>query len=258
MDFLEELAHSWGKSPEQKKREKEYNAEYYKKNKERWKDAKTGNVIPKNLKYLEEYIKDAPKTGSYAYLPKGVYPKTKEEEYEWTDAGFSYDENKGVWKWTPTTEKRRNVVSGRLAEAYAENEKLKNATALRNRMSFESSQSHAVDEKARLEKAKKRAAAYERGQNEKARLNEAKKQYDKREWTQTVKRRSEEYIRKKPYLDSLAASKAEQNVSAAKKARKFIDGYVEYTASSMKANSKKIKPAVSQGVQFIKDFFGWG
>lgn len=32
-DFLE---HSWGKSPEQKAREKEYNAEYYRKNKEKW------------------------------------------------------------------------------------------------------------------------------------------------------------------------------------------------------------------------------
>ena len=37
-DFLEEtLEHSWGKSPEQKAREKEYNAEYYRKNKDKWK-----------------------------------------------------------------------------------------------------------------------------------------------------------------------------------------------------------------------------
>lgn len=35
-DFLAELSHSWGKSPEQKKRESEYNAEYYKKHKEKW------------------------------------------------------------------------------------------------------------------------------------------------------------------------------------------------------------------------------
>lgn len=37
-DFLAELSHSWGKSPEQKKRESEYNAEYYKKHKEKWQD----------------------------------------------------------------------------------------------------------------------------------------------------------------------------------------------------------------------------
>lgn len=37
-DFLAELSHSWGKSPEQKKRESEYNAEYYKKHKDKWQD----------------------------------------------------------------------------------------------------------------------------------------------------------------------------------------------------------------------------
>lgn len=35
-DFLESLQHSWGKSPKQKAREKEYNAEYYRKHKEKW------------------------------------------------------------------------------------------------------------------------------------------------------------------------------------------------------------------------------
>lgn len=35
-DFLAELQHSWGKSAKQKAREKEYNAEYYRKNKEKW------------------------------------------------------------------------------------------------------------------------------------------------------------------------------------------------------------------------------
>lgn len=37
MDILiDALEHSWGKSPEQKAREKEYNAEYYRKHKEKW------------------------------------------------------------------------------------------------------------------------------------------------------------------------------------------------------------------------------
>ena len=36
-DFMEDyLQHSWGKSPQQKKREKEYNRQYYLNNKERW------------------------------------------------------------------------------------------------------------------------------------------------------------------------------------------------------------------------------
>lgn len=34
--LMNALEHSWGSSPEQKRREKEYNAEYYKKNKEKW------------------------------------------------------------------------------------------------------------------------------------------------------------------------------------------------------------------------------
>jgi len=225
MDFLEELAHSWGKSPEQKKREKEYNAKYYRENKERWKNVTTGNTIPDSLK---EYVKDAQKSGSYTYLPQGVYPKNDKEEREWNAAGFSYDENKGVWKWTSSAEKHRRGVQGNTANAYAENEKAKLDAARKRygRVNYNiANVDYVANEKAKLEAAKKRADTYKR---------------------------------KKPYLDSLAASKAEQNVSAAKKARKFIDGYVEYTASSMKANSKKIKPAVSQGVQFVKDFFGVG
>lgn len=37
-DFMDDyLQHSWGKKPEQKAREKEYNHQYYLKNKEKWK-----------------------------------------------------------------------------------------------------------------------------------------------------------------------------------------------------------------------------
>lgn len=37
-DFMEDyLEHSWGKKPEQKAREKQYNAEYYQKHKDKWK-----------------------------------------------------------------------------------------------------------------------------------------------------------------------------------------------------------------------------
>ena len=34
--LMNALEHSWGKSPKQKAREKECNAEYYRKNKEKW------------------------------------------------------------------------------------------------------------------------------------------------------------------------------------------------------------------------------
>lgn len=47
-DFLEgSLQHSWGKSPKQKAREKEYNAEYYRKHKEKWRN--TANKIQEHL-----------------------------------------------------------------------------------------------------------------------------------------------------------------------------------------------------------------
>lgn len=47
-DFLEDtLQHSWGKSPKQKAREKEYNAEYYRKHKEKWRD--NANKIQEHL-----------------------------------------------------------------------------------------------------------------------------------------------------------------------------------------------------------------
>lgn len=46
-DFLESLQHSWGKSPKQKAREKEYNAEYYRKHKEKWRD--NANKIQEHL-----------------------------------------------------------------------------------------------------------------------------------------------------------------------------------------------------------------
>lgn len=36
-DFLASLSHSWGTKPEQKRREKEYNAKYYQEHKEKWK-----------------------------------------------------------------------------------------------------------------------------------------------------------------------------------------------------------------------------
>lgn len=52
MDFL---VHSWGNSPTQKKREKEYNAEYYKKNKDRIAMARHKKEDLLDLQRLYEY-----------------------------------------------------------------------------------------------------------------------------------------------------------------------------------------------------------
>lgn len=181
MDFLEELAHSWGKSPEQKKREKEYNAKYYQENKERWKNVTSGNIVPDSIK---EYVKEARKPGASTYLPQGVYPKTDKEEREWNAAGLVYDEDKGQWK----------LVS----DGYAGQRREFLAKRKRGEIQKSIAESYSKNEKAKMDIAKKRAAANEK---------------------------------KKPYLDALAADKkrrdAEAAQSKAKKARKFIDGVTE-------------------------------
>lgn len=51
MDFLlDALSHSWGKSPEQKKREKEYNAKYYQEHKE--------EILRNRPRQREKYVTD--------------------------------------------------------------------------------------------------------------------------------------------------------------------------------------------------------
>lgn len=79
-DFLSDyLQHSWGKKPEQKAREKEYNAEYYRRNKERWQqyykkalyeaaqnvkktqDAYNNDYAVKSMKFYEDKYNDIQK-----------------------------------------------------------------------------------------------------------------------------------------------------------------------------------------------------
>lgn len=145
MDFLDELAHSWGKSPEQKKREKEYNAKYYQENKERWNNVTSGNIVPDSIK---EYVKEARKPGSSTYLPQGVYPKTDKEEREWNAAGLVYDEDKGQWK----------LVS----DGYAGQRREYLAKRKRRDIQKAVAESHSKNEKAKIDVAKKRASAYEK------------------------------------------------------------------------------------------------
>ena len=58
------IEHSWGKSPKQKAREKEYNAEYYRKNKEKWEQYRKnlhpyyGYRTDYNLSNEQSYAKD--------------------------------------------------------------------------------------------------------------------------------------------------------------------------------------------------------
>lgn len=204
MDFLDKLVHSWGSSPEQKKREKEYNAKYYQAHKDKW----TINV-PQVSNY-QEYDNYKYVPSKREDLPPGVYPRTDAEEKEWADKGIHYD---------PTTGRYYKVDSAMTTKLGWDRER---GAARKN------------------EDAKRANIA--RGPQDKART-EAEKLINARKAV-------ESYHKKKPYLDSLEQAKKEANQSAAKKARKFIDGYVEYTLDSVKEKSKKAS-------SFVKDFFGW-
>lgn len=95
-DFLESLQHSWGKSPKQKAREKEYNAEYYRKHKDWW-STKYG---PKPINgvsqsqyenedaYNKRYYNSKDSQGKWAIAPK----KTKKTP-GYQDVGKYVDDN---------------------------------------------------------------------------------------------------------------------------------------------------------------------
>jgi hypothetical protein len=61
-DFLESLQHSWGKSPKQKAREKEYNAEYYRKHKEKW--LNTNRPLTDTIRGYQDALLDSGKSYS--------------------------------------------------------------------------------------------------------------------------------------------------------------------------------------------------
>ncbi len=67
-DFLESLQHSWGKSPKQKAREKEYNAEYYRKHKEKWLNTK--RPLTDTIRGYQDALLDSGRS----YSSRKVYP----------------------------------------------------------------------------------------------------------------------------------------------------------------------------------------
>lgn len=204
MDFLDELVHSWGTKPNQKKREKEYNAKYYQEHKEKWK------INVPNVSEYQSYDTYKYTPSAREDLPAGVYPKTDAEEKEWANKGIHYD---------PTTGRYYKVDSAMTMRLGWDKER---GAARKNAAAKKSNIARGAQDKARTEAEKLLAS----------------------------KKAAEAYQKKKPYLDSLEQAKKEANQPAAKKARKFIDGYVEYTLDGVKEKSKKASA-------LVKDFFGW-
>lgn len=201
MDFLEYLAHSWGTKPEQKKREKEYNAKYYQEHKEKW-----GIKVPA--------VNDYQPYDTYKYvpskredLPEGMYPRTDAEEEQWAKQGIHYD---------PTTGRYYKVDSALTVDlGYARERGASRKNKERKRSNIaRSSQDKAKNEAERLLKAKQNAY-----------LNQKRREINEK----TVK---------------------DAQKTNAKKAREFIDGYVEYTIDNVKKSRKKFEDSV-------KDFLGW-
>lgn len=119
-DFLDELSHSWGNTPKQKQREKEYNHEYYLKNKEKWNKA-SSDINPEFVgrKYK---IKDSNNAmgqcglndgqfgrikGGLRMVEEGHEPTTIEQENNLIKRGYVY--YKSHW-YAPKNEATRNAV----------------------------------------------------------------------------------------------------------------------------------------------------
>jgi len=245
MDFLECLTHSWGTKPEQKKREKEYNAKYYKDHKEKWgikvptvndyqpydtnEEAgykeKSGIKVPMvdnydTYKYVPSKRKD---------LPEGVYPRTREEKEQWALRGIHYD---------PTIGRYYKVDPALTVDmAYSRQQE-----ASRNNIA-RSSQAKAKNEAEKLIKAKQNVYQdQKRRAIEKNNIARSSQANAKNEAEKLIKAKTNSYLNEKRREINEKTIKDAQKTNA-KKAREFIDGCVEYTID----NAKK----------FVKDFFGW-
>lgn len=189
--LMNALEHSWGTSPSQKKREKEYNAEYYRKHKDKWKDnPKQINVPSVNDHWLMYKPKITRKP-----LPPGMYPKTEKEEREWYNKGWRYIDGKwyGVERDTSTD-------TGDLSpEMIKENQREMRMAQL----------SYAAAKKHNISRISQGAA-----------MNEASKVAE-------AERKSQLAAKKAYYLSEIEKEQAKQNKSTGKKIREFIDGTVE-------------------------------
>lgn len=229
--LMNALEHSWGTSPTQKKREKEYNAEYYRKNKEKWKDdPKQINVPSVNDHWLMYKPKITRKP-----LPPGMYPKTEKEEREWYNKGWRYIDGKwyGVERDTSTDPGdlsqemiKENQREMRLAQ-------LSYAAAKKHNIS-RISQGAAMNEASKVAEAERKSQLA--AENERARLAEAE-------------RKARLAAKKAYYLSEIKKEQAKQNKSTGKKIREFIDGTVEIAMDKAAKN-------ISEGINFLSDFFG--
>ena len=140
-DFMEDyLQHSWGKKPEQKAREKQYNAEYYKKHKDKWEKESVDNTDYRaRMNGMENYRRED--TGadkkSKAYYLKAVTEATKNPDK--TFDGKSLDHWQKMYKWSERSlnakqKYNQSIASKRAAAGAAENERSKaKDNALRQR-----------------------------------------------------------------------------------------------------------------------------
>lgn len=125
------LEHSWGKSPKQKAREKEYNAEYYRKNKEKWKKYVSDNVDYRaNMNGLENYNREDVSTTRKAkkyYLEMVTNAaKSKNKSYNGQSLSFWQDQYKWAEDQLNAQEAyNKRIAAKRSSAGQAENERSK-------------------------------------------------------------------------------------------------------------------------------------
>lgn len=143
MDILTDaLEHSWGKSPKQKAREKEYNAEYYRKHKEKWNKYISDNVdYRSNMNGLENYLREdssATRKAKKYYLEMvSNAAKSRNKRYNGQSLSFWQDQYKWAEDQLNAQEAyNKRIASKRSSAGQAENERSKakdRAVDVRNR-----------------------------------------------------------------------------------------------------------------------------
>ena len=269
-DFLQDyLEHSWGTNPEQKRRESQYNHEYYLKNKEKW-EKRAESVHPEhwaNKIHVKNTINSMSQKGmdknrfdkikgGLQKVAEGHTPTTVGEENNLTKRGYVY--YKGDW-YQPKNQATREAVleiyrsdraksQKKIAKSNAANE------ASKQKQSYEKMsdvQSKIANKYAKETEERAYAVAIERSSREGR--NALKK---KRELEANVKGRKEKLQKRQEYLNEIRDSKDTR--SGAKKVRDLIDGTVEYALDSAKSLFTSNSDSTSVGKQFLKDFFGGG
>lgn len=154
-DFLDELSHSWGNTPKQKAREKEYNHQYYLKNKEKWKSADRISKVQSHNKEFEE-LKNTIKNAA-EYLSD-----SEKQAYEKLDATI---------RPNASAKERRAEKSRQRAEAMAANEASRQQEAAERKKAYDKN----VEQARRDELSKRRSEAM--AANEAARQRDTTTKY---------------------------------------------------------------------------------